>query len=186
MSDRKPVFHDERKYRWSATRRALEISGAGLAVLLIVLAFGTIGHISLGDPVWPAFKPAVHAVKAKAPAKPVVVRHGRKKRVAALGKVAENYDPIQAAFYVSWDSTSFASLQQNYRHLDLLIPEEMHAISAEGRVIQEVDPKLVAWQSHLGIEIPTMPLVNDTDGNAWHAEELAKALENPKARRRMT
>jgi len=187
MSDRKPVFHDERKQRWSVTRRALEITGVFLAVLLFVVAFGTIGHISLGDPVFPAFKPAVHAIKGKPqPAKPVIYRHGRKRRVAALGKVADNYDPIQAAFYVNWDSTSFASLQQNFRHLDLLIPEEAHAISPEGHIKQDVDAKLVNWQTHLGIEIPTMPLVNDTDGNAWHAEELARALESPKARRRMT
>ena len=187
MSDGKPVFHDERKQRWSATRRTLEISGAALAVLLFVLAFGAIGNISLGNPVWPAFKPTVHPIKAKAKAsKPAITRTGRKRRVAALGKVPENYDPIQAAFYVSWDSTSFASLQQNYRHLDLLIPEELHAISPEGRVTHEVDPKLEAWQRRVGVEIPTMPLVNDTDGNTWHAEELAQALENPHARRRMT
>jgi peptidoglycan-N-acetylglucosamine deacetylase len=193
MSDRKPVFHDERKQRWSATRRALEISTVMLVVLLLVLAFGTIGHISLGDPVWPAFKPAVHAIKAKAKLatpKPPVARAGRKKRVAALGKVTENpdqnYDPIQAAFYVSWDSTSFASLRQNYRHLDLLIPEQLHAISPEGRVTQDLDPKLEAWRHRSSTELPIMPLVNDTDGSQWHAEELAKALENPKARQRMS
>jgi len=186
MPDRKPVFHDERKQRWSATRRTLEIGGAAFTVLLLVLVFGTIGHISLGDPAWPAFKPTVHPLKVKGKPAKAPVRQGRKRRVAALGKVPENYDPIQAAFYVSWDSTSFASLQQNYRHLDLLIPEELHAISPDGRVIQELDPKLEAWQRRVGVEIPIMPLVNDTDGNAWHAEELTRALENARARQRMT
>ena len=187
MSDGKPVFHDERRKRWSVTRRALEISGAALAMLVAVLAVGAAGKLSLGNPVWPAFKPTIHSIKAKAKpaAKPVVTRPGRKRRVAALGKAPENYDPIQAAFYVSWDSTSFASLRVNYRHLDLLIPEELHAIAPDGRIRSEIDPKLTAWEQRIGVELPTMPLVNDTDGNAWHAEETAKALENPRARRRM-
>ncbi len=186
MSDGKPVFHDERTQRWSVTRRTLELGGIALALLLAVLAVGAVGKLSLGNPVWPAFKPAVHAIKVKPrPAKTAVTRPGRKRRVAALGKVPENYDPIQAAFYVSWDSTSFASLRQNYRHLDLLIPEELHAISPDGRLTHELDPKLEAWEHNLGVELPTMPLVNDTDGNAWHANETAKALESPRARRRM-
>ena len=186
MSDGKPVFHDERKQRWSVTRRTLEVGGAVFAVLLVVLAFGAFGHLNIQNPLWPAYKPNVHPLKAKAkPAKVVVSRPGRKRRVAALGKVPENYDPIQAAFYVSWDSTSFASLRQNYRHLDLLIPEQMHAIYADGRIIAETDPKLEAWERRVGVEIPTMPLVNDTDGTTFRPEELAKALENPRARRRM-
>src|SRR5271163_4025437 len=136
MSNGKPVFHDERKQRWSATRRTLEIGGAAFAVLLVILAFGAFGSLKLQNPLWPAPKPNVHPLKTKAkPAKLVSSRPGRKRRVAALGKVPENYDPIQAAFYVSWDPTSFASLQQNYRHLDLLIPEQLHAISPDGRIL---------------------------------------------------
>ena len=186
MSDGKPVFHDERRKRWSVTRRALEIGAVALAVLVGVLAVGAVGNLSLGNPVWPAFKPTIHSIKAKPkPVKLVVSRPGRKRRVAALGKAPENYDPIQAAFYVSWDSTSFASLRENYKHLDLLIPEELHAIATDGRIKLEADPKLEAWEHRIGVELPVMPLVNDTDGNAWHAEETAKALETPRARHRM-
>jgi len=186
MSDGKPVFHDERKQRWSVTRRTLEISGAVLAVLVAVLAFGAFGHLYLQSPLLPASKPNVHPLRAKGKtAKAIASRPGRKRRVAALGKVPENYDPIQAAFYVSWDPTSFASLRENYRHLDLLIPEQMHAIFSDGGITAESDPKLEAWERRVGVEIPTMPLVNDTDGTTFRPEELAKALENSKARRRM-
>ena len=40
------------------------------------------------------------------------------------------YDPLRAAFYVSWDPTSLAALQQHYRDIDLLIPERLHSITA--------------------------------------------------------
>ena len=187
MSDGKPVFHDERKRRWSATRRTLEISAATFAVLLVVLAFGAFGHLNLQNPLLPALKPTVHPLKTKArPPKPAPTRPGRKRRVAALGKVPENYDPIQAAFYVSWDSTSFASLQQNYRHLDLLIPEQLHAISEDGH-IQKDDPdvKLEGWLRRISAELPVMPLVNNTDGTNFHPEKVTKALENARARQRL-
>ena len=83
MSDGKPVFHDERRQRWSVTRRALEIGGAALAVLVAVLAVGAVGNLSLGNPVWPAFKPTIHSIKAKArPVKVAITRPGRKRRVA--------------------------------------------------------------------------------------------------------
>ncbi|HXZ18466.1 MAG TPA: glycosyltransferase [Candidatus Acidoferrales bacterium] len=186
MSDGKPVFHDERRQRWSVTRRALEIGGAALAVLVAVLAVGAVGNLSLGNPVWPAFKPTIHSIKPKArPVKVAITRPGRKRRVAALGKVPENYDPVQAAFYVSWDPTSFASLRENYKHLDLLIPEELHAMFTDGHLRPEIDPKLEAWERRVGSELPVMPLVNDTDGTNWHAEETAKALENARARHRL-
>ncbi|HUK54577.1 MAG TPA: glycosyltransferase [Candidatus Binatia bacterium] len=186
MADGKPVFHDERHQRWSLTRRTVELGGAAFALLLVVLGVGVFGKLQLPEAILPAQKPTLHATKPKAKsAKAALARLGRKKRVAALGKVPDNYDPIQAAFYVSWDSTSFASLQQNYRHLDLLIPEELHAISADGSLIAFPDPKLTGWVRRTGVEIPTMPLVNNTDGTDFQSEKVVKALENPRARQRL-
>jgi len=186
MADGKPVFHDERQQRWSVTRRTLEIGGAALALLLIVLGVGVFGNLPLPAALLPAQKPNMHPIKAKLRGvKLTSARPGRKRRVAALGKVPENYDPVQAAFYVSWDSTSLASLQQNYKHLDLLIPEQLHAIFEDGHVIPEPDPKLDAWLRRTGVEIPTMPLVNDTDGTTFMPEKLAVALGNSRARRRL-
>jgi cellulose synthase/poly-beta-1,6-N-acetylglucosamine synthase-like glycosyltransferase/spore germination protein YaaH/peptidoglycan/xylan/chitin deacetylase (PgdA/CDA1 family) len=186
MPDRKPVFFDERKQRWSATRLALEIGGAAIALLLFLFTFSLLQNPDLPEIMRRENKPALHSVKAKArPTKPPSTRPGRKRRVAALGKVPDNYEPVQAGFYVSWDATSFASLRQNYRHLDLLIPEELHAISRDGRVKQDVDQKLIDWMQHTAIELPTMPLVNNHDGDAWRSEELAEMLANPRARTRL-
>jgi cellulose synthase/poly-beta-1,6-N-acetylglucosamine synthase-like glycosyltransferase/peptidoglycan/xylan/chitin deacetylase (PgdA/CDA1 family)/spore germination protein YaaH len=186
MADNKPVFHDERRQRWSVTRRTLEISGAALALLLVVLGVGVFGHLQLPETLLPAQKPTIHPIKAKAkPVKATAARTGRKRRVAGLGKIPENYDPLQAGFYVSWDPTSFASLQQNYRHLDLLIPEKLHAISEDGRLIEEPDPKLDGFLRRPGVELPVMPLVNNTDGVNFHPEKLVKALQNPRARQRL-
>ena len=39
MNQGKPVFFDERQRRWWLTRRALELTGLGLTVLVVVFFF---------------------------------------------------------------------------------------------------------------------------------------------------
>jgi len=34
--------------------------------------------------------------------------------------------------FVSWDPNSLASLKKHYKDIDLLIPEQLHAVSADG------------------------------------------------------
>ena len=93
--------------------------------------------------------------------------------------------PLRAAFYVSWDPTSLAALQQHFRDIDLLIPERLHSITASGRLDVEADPKLAAWlqtlqQQNPPIKIPTMPLLNNSDGTNWLTDEMAAMLKEPR------
>ena len=65
-------------------------------------------------------------------------REGRKRRIANIGQVPAAYDPLRAAFFVSWDPNSLASLKKHYRDdklkdIDLLMPEQLHAVSSDGR-----------------------------------------------------
>src|SRR5713226_7236311 len=186
MPNRKPVFYDEQQGRWRVTRRTLEISGALFAVLLVVFCISILIQPDLTNHLVPDRKPGLHAVNSKKPPrKPSNARPGRRRRVAALGKSPDNYDPIQAAFYVSWDPTSLASLRQNYRHLDLLIPELLHATSPDGALAIVSDPKLQVWLSSLEVEIPTMALVNNYDGVVWRTKEMTAMLANAAARARL-
>ena len=80
--------------------------------------------------------------------------------MAALGKVPQNYDPLRAAFYVSDDYTSLASLQLHYRDLDLLIPEALHAVSADGRLDADQDAetrRLSCSRCRLGLPPSSCP-----------------------------
>jgi hypothetical protein len=42
--------------------------------------------------------------------------------------------PLRAAFFVSWDPNSLASLRKHYKDIDLLMPEQLHAVSADGAI----------------------------------------------------
>src|SRR5258708_18052075 len=130
MRDRKPIFYDEERRRWRRTRRVLEITGIVFTALLVIFFISVVKKPDLPNLI-PDTRSGFHAIRqklnGKAPARP-----GRKRRVAALGKVPEQYDPLRAAFYVSWDPSSLASLQNHSKDIDLLIPEQLHAVNADG------------------------------------------------------
>src|SRR2546426_3686580 len=161
-------------------------SGVVFTLLLVIFFLAVITRPNLPELLLPETRPALHAVRTKQAAKPVPTRIGRRRRVAALGKVPEKYDPLRAAFHVSWGPGSFASLQRHYRDIDLLIPEALHAVSPDGRLDVEPDRKLRAWLQAAKVEIPTMALVNNSDGRVWHTKELAELLAQPASRQRLT
>src|SRR6185312_7802396 len=115
----------------------------------------------------------------------------RHRKVANLGVVPQNYEPLRAAFYVSDDYTSLASLQQHYRDIDLLIPETLHAVAADGHVDAEPDPKLTSFlhglQKTRNIDLPVMAMVNNYDAKKgdWCPPEMLQMLASPSARERL-
>jgi peptidoglycan-N-acetylglucosamine deacetylase len=205
MKERKPIFYDSEKVRWRRTRRSLEISGALLTLLLVYFFLTIAGSVELPAALLPDTRPIYHSVKKKL-LKPVVLREGRHKRVANIGQVPAKYDPLRAAFFVSWDPNSLASLKKHYKDIDLLMPEQLHAVTADG-AITVVDyersqtvkaspgeaisrlqqDKLHQWMRSLNppVELPMMGLLNNYDGAVWRVKEMAELLANPAARNRL-
>lgn len=202
MKEQGPIFYDAQRVRWKRTRRVLEISGV-LLTLLLAYFFVTIAvSVSLPAGLIPDFKSPYHALKSKK--KHTAQREGRRRRLANLGVVPASYDPLRAAFYVSWDSNSLAILKKHYKDLDVLIPEQLHAVTPDG-ALTVVDyeryetvkatpaeaiarlqgDKLHAWMRSAGVELPIMGLLNNYDGTAWRIKEMAQLLANPTARQRL-
>ncbi len=205
MKERKPIFYDAEKVRWRFTRRVLEISGL-LLTLLLVYFFVTIARsVELPSSLLPDTRPAYHALKKKL-LKTVTLREGRHKRVANIGQVPAAYDPLRAAFFVSWGANSLASLKKHYKDIDLLMPEQLHAVSPDGAITivdyelnQTVkatpteaisrlkQDKLHQWMRSMNppIELPMMGLLNNYDGVVWRSKELAGLLAIPASRHRL-
>ncbi len=109
MPERKPIFYDEQRRRWRRTRRVLEIAGGFFTIVLVIFVVNLIRNPDLPDILRADTHGTLHAIRGRL--KPKSVRPGRKHKVSQLGKIPQNYDPLRAAFYVSWDSNSLASLQ---------------------------------------------------------------------------
>jgi len=205
MKERKPIFYDSEKVRWRRTRRILEVSGALLTLLLIYFFLTIAGSVELPAALLPDTRPVYHSIKKKL-LKPVVQREGRHKRVANIGQVPNTYDPLRAAFFVSWDPNSLASLKKHYKDIDLLMPEQLHAVSADGALtvvdyerIQTVkaspaealsrlqQDKLHQWLRSLNppFELPMMGLLNNYDGQVWRVKEMEELLASADARSRL-
>ena len=190
MVKRKPIFYDEERRRWRRTRRVLEISGVLFTLLILTFLFNIMRRPNLPDLLLPERGPLYHPI-AQPPArhfpklKRINYRPSRTRKVAALGSIPAQYDPLRAAFYVNWDSNSLASLELHYHDIDLLIPEELHAFTADGSLAVDDDPKLDAWLKSITVELPQMPLLNNYDGNIWQVDPMAQMLARPASRQRL-
>ncbi len=203
MKERRPIFYDAERVRWRRTRRALEFAGALLTVLLAYFFITIAVSVELPAGLLPDTKPGYHPFKPKRKSPPQ--REGRHRRVANIGAVPASYDPLRAAFYVSWDPNSLASLKKHYREIDLLIAEQLHAVSPDGSlsfvdyergqnrvkaspsegVALLKEDKLHQWLKTLNptTEPPMMGLLNNYDGLQWRVDEMVKMLGNPDARK---
>jgi len=206
MKERKPIFYDAEKVRWRRTRRILEISGALLTLLLVYFFITIAGSVELPSSLLPDTRPTYHSIKKKN-LKLVSAREGRHLRVSRIGQIPAGYDPLRAAFFVSWDPNSLASLKKHYKDLDLLMPEQLHSVTADGSLTvvdyernqtvqaspSEVlsrlkQDKLHQWMHSLNppVDLPMMGLLNNYDGVIWRVKEMADMLANPAARHRLT
>jgi cellulose synthase/poly-beta-1,6-N-acetylglucosamine synthase-like glycosyltransferase/peptidoglycan/xylan/chitin deacetylase (PgdA/CDA1 family)/spore germination protein YaaH len=205
MKERKPIFYDSDKVRWRRTRRILELSGVLLTLLLVYFFVTVAGSVELPSSLLPDTRPIYHAAKKKN-TKLVSTREGRHRRVARIGQIPQGYDPLRAAFFVSWDSNSLATLKKHYKDLDLLIPEQLHAVTPDGAItvvdyeryqtvqttpedaIARLDQdKLHQWMrsTNPAVELPIMGLLNNYDGKDWKVPEMVEMLANPTARQHL-
>jgi cellulose synthase/poly-beta-1,6-N-acetylglucosamine synthase-like glycosyltransferase/spore germination protein YaaH/peptidoglycan/xylan/chitin deacetylase (PgdA/CDA1 family) len=185
MAERKPIFYDEERRRWRRTRLALEIAGGVFTLILIIFLLNVSRKPDLPEILRPDVGEGLHAIRTAAKTRPVV----RARRVTAIGKVPQGYSPLRAAFYVGDDPNSMASLQVHYRDINLLIPEALHALSAEGRLTADPDPKLATFLPTLprNTDLAVMPMINNYDAvkNMWCPPEVLQMLANPVARDRL-
>jgi cellulose synthase/poly-beta-1,6-N-acetylglucosamine synthase-like glycosyltransferase/peptidoglycan/xylan/chitin deacetylase (PgdA/CDA1 family)/spore germination protein YaaH len=207
VNKRKPIFYDENRRRWFFTRRALEISGAVLTVLILTFFVSVLQRVPLPSLM---VRSSIAGRRPVPPAPPkkttATVLPAKSHRVPSLGEIPEKYDPERAAFYIDDDASALASLKFHYKELDRLISLEVHALAADGSLsvvdtlshqhaelngddaarIANVD-KLHTWIQSNNIELPVMALVNNgnPDDDTWQSAELVKMLANPAARKRL-
>ncbi|HEY2461929.1 MAG TPA: glycosyltransferase [Candidatus Acidoferrum sp.] len=201
MKERRPIFYDAERVRWRRTRRVLEITAA-LLTLLLAYFFVTIAvSVELPVGLLPDTRPTYRALKLKLKPKTANTREGRHRRIANIGTVPASYDPLRAAFFVSWDSNSLASLKKHFKDIDLLLPEQLHSVTADGgltvvdyeryetvkvspeeAIARLKEDKLHQWMKSANVELPMMGVLNNYDGSVWHIKEMVQMLASETAR----
>ena len=201
-----PVFYDPRQARWKRLRRLFDVLGVLVAFLTCFFAYQALRDDQLPELILPAQKKAYHALKENEREKArekrlLAIRRSHRKSRKAPSQVELNAEEgIRAAFYVSWDAASFSSLREYARQIDLLYPEWLHVLSADGRiqgvdsqtnkffdvvqdrVVHPVDDKVMPFLKSEGTGLEVFPLVNNFDGTDW--VDITAFLNNHEGRAR--
>ena len=187
------IFYDPRQARWKRLRLLLDALGIAVTLLIVFFVYTALRSEPLPELLWPSQKRSVHALKEKEKQKSkerrkqaAAVRRGHRKTQRAPSQVKLNAEEgIRAAYYVPYDAASFSSLREYGPQIDLLFPEWLHAITADGRLqsedpqtakffdvlqgpaVHQVDDKVMPFLKSEETGTEVFPMVNNFDGADW-------------------
>jgi cellulose synthase/poly-beta-1,6-N-acetylglucosamine synthase-like glycosyltransferase/peptidoglycan/xylan/chitin deacetylase (PgdA/CDA1 family)/spore germination protein YaaH len=201
----KPVFYDPNQSRWRRLRRLFDFLGVSITLLVAFFVYTAWRDERLPDLLLPQVKRPFHSLSEKEKEKAkekrrLAASRGHRKSKKSPSQVVLNQDEgIRAAFYVQWDAASFSSLREYAHQIDLLYPEWLHVLSADGTVqgldqetfkyfnvvqdgkVHPVDDKVMPFLKAEVADMEVFPLVNNFDETEWRPE-IAGFLMNPDAR----
>src|SRR5579862_2486758 len=165
-----PVFYDPRRARWKRLRRTVDVTAIFVSALVIFFVYTALRDEPLPEllfsPQKRAFKAFKESEKAKARdrQKKLAARSHRRSKLAASQVKLNQEEGIRAAFYVPWDASSFSSLRAYSRQIDILYPDWLHVLTADGK-LQGVDDQtnqyfdVVQGKTVLSVDDRVMPFL---------------------------
>jgi cellulose synthase/poly-beta-1,6-N-acetylglucosamine synthase-like glycosyltransferase/spore germination protein YaaH/peptidoglycan/xylan/chitin deacetylase (PgdA/CDA1 family) len=205
MPHSKQIFFDPNRKRWRRLRLIIDCSVILVTLLLVLFVLSVIRGSAVPAVALPTVKRPYHALKPDQKRKPPRrVNTHRVTKQPASEVVLNSDEGIRGAFYVQWDAASFASLKEYYPQIDLLFPEWMHVLTADGRLQgvtefntlfdvvdptgkpQSVDEKVMSFLKGEKAATEVFPLVNNFDpvDNKWDPDVTAKFMADSAARER--
>ncbi len=104
-----------------------------------------------------------------------------KQLLAASGRADSR--PLAIGFYVTWDDSSFASLEQAISKLDWVVPSWLELTGPDLNLKTGVDNRSVELIAKQKVRPSVLPMLqNATDGN-WDGPGLARMLADPAVRK---
>ncbi len=202
-----PVFYDPRRARWKRLRRTLDVTAVVVSALIIIFVYTALRDEPLPGLLFYPQRRNFKALKeserqkAKDRLKKAAARSHRKSKLAASQVTLNQEEGIRAAFYVPWDAASFSSLRTYAHQIDILYPDWLHVVTADGRLqgvddqtnkyfdvvqgstVLPVDDQVMPFLKNEDPSMEVFPMVNNSDGANW-VGDIVDFLNDPDARAR--
>ncbi len=200
-----PVFYDPRRARWKRLRRTLDVTAVLVSALVIFFVYTALRDEPLPGLLFYPQRRNFKALKenererARDRQKKASARSHRKSKLAASQVTLNQSEGIRAAFYVPWDAASFSSLKAFSHQIDMLYPDWLHVLTADGRIqgvedqtnkyfdvidgsnVLPVDDRVMPFLKSENSTMEVFPMVNNSDGTNWNAD-IVGFLNDPEAR----
>jgi peptidoglycan-N-acetylglucosamine deacetylase len=200
-----PVFYDPQRSRWKRLRRLVDVTAIVVSALVIFFVYTALRDEPLPELLFSPQKRAFKALKesekekARDRQKKQAARSHRKSKLAASQVKLNQSEGIRAAFYVPWDAASFSSLRAYAHQIDILYPDWLHVLTADGRLqgvddqtnkyfdvvqgstVLPVDDRVMPFLKAEDPQMEVFPMVNNSDG-ANFVGGIGGFLTNPGAR----
>ncbi len=88
---------------------------------------------------------------------------------------------VRAAWYVNWDRHSRRSLQQNMKHLNMVIPEWLFINPKTCKLETRIDKKALALMRRSGV--PILPMLTNNYEDAFHPEGIGRIMSDATLRK---
>src|ERR1700680_2661595 len=197
-----PVFYDPRPARWKRLRRLFDTLTVACSALIIFFVYSALRDERLPERLLAPQKRVFKALrenekdKARDRQRQLAKRSHRKSKLAPSQVVLNQEEGIRAAFYVPWDAASFSSLQDFARQIDILYPDWLHVLTADGRLqaiddqtsayfdvvqgstVLPVDNRVMPFLKAETLSMEVFPMVNNFDGKEWLGD-IVGFLNNP-------
>ncbi len=200
-----PVFYDPQRARWKRLRRLLDVTAVVVSALIIVFVYTALRDEPLPGLLFYPQRRNLKALKeserqkAHERLKKAAARSHRRSKLAASQVTLNQSEGIRAAFYVPWDAASFSSLRDYAHQIDILYPDWLHVLTADGHLqgvddqtnkyfdvirgttVLPVDDRVMPFLKSEDPGMEVFPMVNNSDGTNWSGD-IAGFLNSPDAR----
>jgi peptidoglycan-N-acetylglucosamine deacetylase len=206
----KQVFYDPDQRRRKVIRRVTDVSLVALSLILAGFFFSVISRETLPELLLPVQKRNYVALKERQPelARKAAARPSRRKTHRLPSEIELNQDEgLRAAFYED-GSADYSSLKAHIHQIDMLFPDWLHIVSADGNLVgatpmfpvhfysvvdasgvHGVDPdnKVKTTIEAAKEDTEVFPMLNDynTISGAWNGDVIGQMLHDPAARERL-
>ena len=134
----KQIFYDPNLRRWKRLRRITDVAFLAATLVGIVFIFSVVKGERLPDLLLPVQQHNFRALKQRRigdKLRKVLDRPSHRKFHVPPSEVTMNEGQgLRAAFYVN-DEPSYSSLKQHIRQIDMLFPDWLHVVSADGNLV---------------------------------------------------